>query len=138
MVTGAERPLTVHRRRADEQADLYTDLDRLKQVFINLVTNAQKYCDASSPTLTISVHMIGGRVAVDFVDNGSGIPADAQSMVFEKFARVAAEKAGGAGLGLSICREIMTRLGGDIVYLPDRGGGAFRVTLPKMLQVAAQ
>ena len=137
-LTGAERKLTVHRRKADENIALHTDLDRLTQVFINLITNAQKYCDAASPTLTISVHRIGGALTVDFLDNGSGIPADAQSMVFEKFARVAAEKAGGAGLGLSICREIMVRLGGDVTYLPDRGGGAFRVSLPMALDVAAQ
>ena len=137
-LTGAERPLQVHRRRIDEQIALHTDLDRLTQVFINLITNAQKYCDAANPALTISVHRIGGALVVDFVDNGSGIPADAQSMVFEKFARVAQEKAGGAGLGLSICREIMARLGGDITYLPERGGGAFRVSLPAVLEIAAQ
>ncbi|MBB95235.1 MAG: sodium:solute symporter [Rhodobacteraceae bacterium] len=137
-LTGAERKLVVHRRHLDEQIALHTDLDRLTQVFINLITNAQKYCDAANPTLTITVHDIGGGLAVDFVDNGSGIPADAQSMVFEKFARVAAEKAGGAGLGLSICREIMARLGGDVAYMPDRGGGAFRVTLPTVLNLAAQ
>ncbi|MEM8731407.1 MAG: ATP-binding protein [Pseudomonadota bacterium] len=137
-LTGAERPLTVHRRRADEEVLLHSDIDRLTQVFINLITNAQKYCDAPNPVLTISVHHIGGALAIDFVDNGSGVPSDAQSMVFEKFARVASEKAGGAGLGLSICREIMARLGGDVTYLPDRGGGAFRVSLPRVLQTAAQ
>jgi signal transduction histidine kinase len=51
-------------------------------------------------------------------------------MIFEKFARVGQTKAGGAGLGLAICREIMGRLGGDIVYLPGQGGGAFRVSFP--------
>ena len=72
-------------------------------------------------------------MTVDFLDNGSGIPAEAQATVFEKFSRVHAERAGGAGLGLAICREIMLRLGGDIAYLPRPGGAAFRVNLPAAL-----
>ena len=137
-LAGTERPLAIKRRRGREEVRVHTDLDRLAQVFINLVANAQKYCDAPNPELTISVHDVGGQVVVDFADNGSGIPGPAQSTVFEKFARVNAEKAGGAGLGLAICREIMQRLGGDIVYLPGPSGGAFRVTLPLAGQMAAQ
>jgi signal transduction histidine kinase len=75
---------------------------------------------------------------VDFIDNGSGIPPEAQALVFEKFARVGADKAGGAGLGLAICREIMQRLGGEIVYLPGEGGGAFRIVLPAAAEMAAE
>jgi signal transduction histidine kinase len=59
-------------------------------------------------------------------------------LVFEKFARVSGDKAGGAGLGLAICREILERLGGDIHYLNDHSGGAFRVILPKAHAMAAQ
>jgi signal transduction histidine kinase len=68
---------------------------------------------------------------IDFIDNGSGIaPAD-QVMIFEKFARLTDHaRAGGAGLGLAICREIMVNLGGSIAYLPGQGGAAFRITLP--------
>lgn len=130
-LSGSDQPLAVRRVTAPETAPLLCDLDRLAQVFINLISNAQKYCDAAHPELTISVHQGGGKLVVDFIDNGSGIPADAQSMVFEKFARVGADKAGGAGLGLAVCREIMHRLGGDVRYLSGQGGGAFRVTLPQ-------
>jgi Na+/proline symporter/nitrogen-specific signal transduction histidine kinase len=130
-LAGAERPLIVHRVPAQEQIALDSDLDRLAQVFINLIANAQKYCDASDPALTISVLDHGTTLHIDFVDNGSGIPRSAQSTVFEKFSRVGGDKAGGAGLGLAICREIMQRLGGDVVYLPNRGGGAFRVSMPR-------
>ena len=136
-LAGAESTLAVRRRRASESVVVRTDLDRLAQVFINLIANAQKYCDAPNPELTIAVHDVGGQAVVDFIDNGSGIPASAQSTVFEKFARVHAERAGGAGLGLAICREIMQRLGGDIVYLPGQTGAAFRVTLPLAGQMAA-
>lgn len=129
-LAGCETPLKVLREPEAEGVELNSDLDRLAQVFINLIANAQKYCDAAEPQLRIEVRRMRGRVQVDFIDNGSGIPADAQQMVFEKFARVSSEKAGGAGLGLAICREIMQRLGGDVVYLRGQGGGAFRVDLP--------
>lgn len=137
-LSGLERPIEVRRRRSAENIVLHTDLDRLAQVFINLISNAQKYCDAPRPELVIAVHDLKGRIAVDFIDNGSGVPPEAQKMVFEKFARVVHDKAGGAGLGLAICREIMNRLDGEIVYLADRTGGAFRVILPAAAEMAAQ
>ncbi|SFR36238.1 His Kinase A (phospho-acceptor) domain-containing protein [Yoonia tamlensis] len=109
-----------------------TDLDRLVQVFINLIANARKYCDAQTPCLRISCADHGDSYLIDFIDNGSGIAPENQQLIFEKFSRVAdGSKAGGAGLGLAICREIMRRLGGDIAYLNGQYGTAFRVTLPK-------
>ncbi len=123
--------LGIHRRAADEQLTLFTDLDRLTQVFINLIANAQKYCDAEKPELRIRVRRVDGAQVIDFTDNGRGIVADHQALIFAKFSRLTdSGKAGGAGLGLAICREIMGRLGGQIDYLPGQGGAAFRVTLP--------
>ena len=137
--TGVEHgSLKLHRRRANEEVMLETDMDRLAQVFINLIANAQKYCDAEAPELTIAVRSRDGQLLVDFIDNGSGIPRQAQSVVFEKFSRVSDQKAGGAGLGLAICREIMARLDGTISYLPGQSGAAFRVTLPLAQRLAAQ
>ena len=69
---------------------------------------------------------------IDILDNGSGIDSSRQSLIFEKFSRLNdPARAGGAGLGLAICREIMSVLGGDIVYLPGLGGACFRITLPQ-------
>ena len=137
-LAGATRQMAVHRTAEDEAVTLYTDLDRLAQVFINLIANASKYCDADAPELNISVRALDGRLVVDFLDNGSGVPREARALVFEKFARVSGDKAGGAGLGLAICREILERLGGDIQYLNDQTGGAFRVILPRSEALAAQ
>ncbi len=130
---GAERGgIVVHRNKADEQVTLHTDIDRLSQVFINLISNAQKYCDAQNPVLNISVSESRDGIDVDFVDNGSGIPRDQQGIIFEKFARLSDHSsAGSAGLGLAICREVMSRLGGTVVYLPGQGSTAFRVSLPR-------
>jgi len=123
--------MRILRDRSGENFVLRTDLDRLGQVFINLITNARKYCDAKSPMLKIKVGLVAGQHVVDFIDNGTGIQVGNQQMIFEKFSRVADQsKAGGAGLGLAICREIMQRLGGQISYLPGQGGASFRVVLP--------
>lgn len=123
--------LTVIRDRESEAVTLYADLDRLVQVFINLISNARKYCDAKAPELRISVNMAGRACHIDFVDNGSGIAPENEQLIFEKFSRVSDQaKAGGAGLGLAICREIMHRLGGDVTYIRRAGGAAFRVSLP--------
>lgn len=121
-----------------EQVRLDTDLDRLTQVFINLVSNAQKYCRSPDPELRIEVHAMRGRTMVDFIDNGAGIPEQDRHLIFEKFSRLGESDGTGAGLGLAICSEIMERLGGTIRYLPDTGGTAFRVTLPQSQAIAAQ
>jgi signal transduction histidine kinase len=87
--------------------------------------------------LRIIVRRRGGKVSVDFIDNGSGIPKKSQALIFEKFWRLTdTHKAGGAGLGLAICREIMLNLGGDITYVPGQGGAAFRVSFPIVLDPA--
>jgi signal transduction histidine kinase len=137
--TRPERSFAMIRDLPAETIFLKTDADRLTQVFINLISNARKYCDADAPEIRIAVRQRGARVTVDFIDNGKGIPKEAQSLIFEKFARLSdANRAGGAGLGLAICREIMANLGGSIAYLPGQGGAAFRVTVPLRLdQLAA-
>ena len=136
--TRPERHFIIQRDPVAESLFVTTDPDRLTQVFINLISNARKYCAADLPELRIAVRQRGGRVMVDFIDNGSGIPQESQALIFEKFARLTDQnRAGGAGLGLAICREVMTSLGGSITYLPGQGGTAFRVTFPLRLQKAA-
>jgi signal transduction histidine kinase len=132
--TRAERDFLIIRDLPAENIFVRTDADRLVQVFINLISNARKYCDAASPELKITVRQRAGRVSVDFIDNGSGIPKQQQGIIFEKFARLTDQtRAGGAGLGLAICREVMAKLGGSVAYLPGQGGAAFRVVLPLRL-----
>jgi Na+/proline symporter/nitrogen-specific signal transduction histidine kinase len=135
---GQARPFRIARDRAAEAVSLFTDTDRLVQVFINIIANSIKYCDAGTPELKIEVSTAGDEVWLDFIDNGSGIPVRSEAVIFEKFARIDDQsKAGGAGLGLAICREIMANLGGSISYLRDHEGAAFRVTLPIRLAQAA-
>ena len=130
----AERNFTLHRSRDREEVEIVTDAGRLTQVFINVLSNARKYCDAAEPQMRINVRKRGQMVEVDFIDNGSGIPRDKQALIFEKFSRLTDSlQAGGAGLGLAICREIMLNLKGDITYVPGQGGAAFRVSFPMHL-----
>ena len=141
--SGQSGALVVERDAPSEQVYVQTDPDRLVQVFINLISNARKYCDAPEPRLRIQVRPRAGRVQIDFIDNGKGIPKEAQALIFEKFARLSDEaradvsRAGGAGLGLAICREVMANLRGTVSYLPGQGGAAFRVVLPLRLAMEA-
>ncbi|PYE85759.1 ATP-binding protein [Pseudoroseicyclus aestuarii] len=126
-----EGTLALRRDRAAEAVIVETDLDRLAQVFINVASNAAKYCDAPQPRLWVRVTCREGRIEIDMIDNGSGIDPAEVPVIFEKFSRLGDPgRAGGAGLGLAICREIMARLGGAIAYLPGQGGAGFRITLP--------
>lgn len=126
-----DRSFAIDRDPLAEEIFLHTDADRLLQVFINLISNARKYCDAIAPRLRIMVRQKGGRIMIDIIDNGTTLPKADQALIFEKFVRLTdASHAGGAGLGLAISREVMTNLGGSVGYLPGQGGSAFRVTLP--------
>ncbi|QXT38087.1 ATP-binding protein [Gymnodinialimonas ceratoperidinii] len=137
-VAESQSRLIINRDRAAEEITLWTDADRLSQVFINLISNAQKYCDAEAPELTISVERLGQGIAVDFCDNGSGIPSRQEALIFEKFSRLdTARGAPGAGLGLAISLEVMSRLDGRLSFLPGPGGARFRVQLPSAALRAA-
>ncbi len=133
-----ERKFRLLRARDEEDIALHTDAGRLTQVFINVLSNSRKYCDSDDPQLQIRVRLRGELVEVDFIDNGSGIPRDKQALIFEKFSRLTdSMQAGGAGLGLAICREIMHNLGGEITYVPGQGGAAFRVSFPRKIEPRA-
>lgn len=130
-LAGTDRRMAVEVGPGTKGIVLQTDLDRLVQVFINLISNAQKYCHAEEPKLTITARRTGKGLTIDFVDNGAGIAPDEQAVIFEKFYRVTGSQGDGAGLGLAICQEIMARLGGRITYVTGKEGAAFRVNLPR-------
>ncbi|MEO1796706.1 MAG: HAMP domain-containing sensor histidine kinase, partial [Pseudomonadota bacterium] len=137
--SNVDKRLTIQLPRTGGETIVETDVGRLAQVFINLIRNAEKYCDAEHPHLAIRIRSSGGSVSVDFIDNGSGIAASERDVIFEKFSRLTdTQRAGGAGLGLAICREVMANLKGSISYLPGQGGAAFRVTMPLRLAMAAE
>jgi two-component system sensor histidine kinase KdpD len=101
-----------------------------EQVLINLLENAAKHTPAGTP-LEIAATRDTGGVAIDVSDRGPGLPAGRPEQVFEKFFRGPGTRTAGAGLGLAVCRGIVTAHGGRIEARPRDGGGAtFHVWLP--------
>jgi signal transduction histidine kinase len=109
------------------------DAQRLKQILLNLVGNALKFTAEGGVTVTVAA--VPGEVCFAVRDTGSGIPAAQQELLFNKFMRLdsrPAAPADGVGLGLSICRELVTLMNGTIV-LESQGlgcGTEVRFTLP--------
>src|SRR5262249_44550894 len=103
----------------------------VEQVLINLLENAAKYTPSGS-AIDIDAHRDDGKAIVEVADRGAGGPGDLRDKSFEKFYRLPREgTAGGAGLGLAICRGIVEAHGGTIWVDAREGGGAvFRFTLP--------
>jgi signal transduction histidine kinase len=109
------------------------DADRLSQVLINLISNAIKYNDAADPVIEVRSRVSRGNYVVEVADNGAGIPREERTLIFEKFARGThgAASTPGAGLGLAISRQIISRMNGKLELVSNKGTGAcFRVTLP--------
>ncbi len=103
----------------------------MEQVLVNLLENAVKYTPPDTP-IEISAVATAGSVRVDVADRGPGLPPGEEGRIFDKFYRAAgAGTQGGIGLGLTICRGIVTAHGGRIWAENRPGGGAvFRFTLP--------
>lgn len=101
----------------------------LRRLLRNLLENARGHGGAGPVEVEVRREREGGAV-VDVLDRGPGVPLDLEERIFEPFFRLPGAPSGGAGLGLSIARQIARRHGGGIACLPRDGGGTlFRVTL---------
>ncbi len=109
------------------------DRDRIKQVFINLLDNAVKYCPEGSK-VQVRLETDGESMIVEVADNGPGISQEDLPHIFEKMYRVEKEQTRaveGSGLGLSIVKRIVELHGGQIAVESTVGEGtAFMVRLP--------
>ncbi|MCF4164756.1 PAS domain S-box protein [Zavarzinia compransoris] len=116
---------------------LIGDPDRLRQILVNLVSNAVKFTSSGFIALRVKREAsMGEKVVLRFEvkDSGIGIAEDVQNRLFRKFEQADADTArtyGGSGLGLAICRQLTEMMGGHIglVSAPGRGS-TFWVTLP--------
>jgi signal transduction histidine kinase len=117
-----------------------TDGLRVQQILRNLLANALKFTEEGSVSLRVSAAP-GERVSFLVSDNGIGIAANQQQIIFEAFRQANGttnRKYGGAGLGLTISRELAGRLGGDIAVESTPGkGSTFTLTIPRVIEAAA-
>jgi signal transduction histidine kinase len=108
------------------------DPDKLRQVLVNLIDNALKY--ASDGSVEVRVEPYADAVRFSVSDRGPGIPFEDQTQIFEKFHRLdpnMTKGAGGTGLGLYICRELVDRMEGRIWVESEPGDGStFSFELP--------
>lgn len=101
------------------------DLNKAKQVLINLVGNSLKFTAKGSITVRATPRQDLGHVRFEVIDTGIGIPLDQQSVIFEKFAQgdgSTTRKYGGAGLGLAISKSLVELMGG-VVGVSSEGRG---------------
>ncbi|MGH7956271.1 MAG: sensor histidine kinase [Opitutaceae bacterium] len=130
----AEAGLVLKRELPEASVVVTTDRDALEQIVLNLIDNACKYA-ADGGEIAVALTARAGRGAdVRVSDRGRGVPPEHRERIFEKFHRVddalTAEKTG-AGLGLSIARQLARGLGGELRYEPRTGAGAeFVLELP--------
>jgi len=108
-----------------QAATVVADADRLEQVLVNLLDNANKYSPPGGE-LTVKWERQGNDVLLKIIDQGPGIPTEHQPRLFERFYRVdkaRSREQGGTGLGLSIVKHIMQRHEGTVTIdsAPGRG-----------------
>jgi len=114
--------------------DAWGDQDMIEQVLVNLLSNAIKYSPKKAK-IGIEAKSKDNLISVSVVDNGYGIPEESLNRIFDKFYRVTESEVDneeeGTGLGLSLCREIISRHGGKITVKSKLGvGSVFSFTIP--------
>jgi signal transduction histidine kinase len=138
-VIEAARPTADHEQKAltlEAEAppmDLYGDPHRIEIVLTNLVGNALKFTPEGG-AIHVRVRADGERAVVDVEDSGQGIAADQHERIFERFYQIYGSERrrhGGAGLGLSLARDLARLHRGDLTVSSELGRGAtFRLFLP--------
>jgi signal transduction histidine kinase len=126
--------LEVQTRMRGKLPRLRTDRSKVKQIVLNLLSNALKFTPGGRVTITASQNLKERTVVIAVSDTGVGIAPEDQGKVFEDFRQLDSSPArgyGGTGLGLSICRRLAQMLGGTIELNSQVGkGSTFNLSLP--------
>jgi CheY-like chemotaxis protein len=132
-----DKPIKLEQNIASDIPIIRADAMRVRQVMINLLSNAAKFTEAGTITISAAVETAeSGRpeVVVKVTDTGPGIAPEDQAKLFQPFSQVDASptrKTGGTGLGLSISRRLIELHGGRIEVISELGkGSTFFFTLP--------
>ncbi|MBX3160661.1 MAG: response regulator [Deltaproteobacteria bacterium] len=125
------KPVSIHAQLGDEIAEVETDKLKLRQILLNLLSNAAKFTETGE--VIVQAQREGDSLVLLVEDTGVGIPADQLPYIFDKFRQVdgsSTRKVGGTGLGLAIVRELSRVLGGSVTATSAVGrGSVFRVVL---------
>ncbi len=142
VATGAqlagEKGLAWHAQLPPASVWVYGDRTRLRQVALNLISNAVKFTERGAITLDLTI--ADAHVTVLISDTGPGVPLEDQQHIFDEFRasqRTADRGYGGLGLGLAICKHLIERHGGTIAVQSsgdENGGATFFFTLPLMAE----
>jgi signal transduction histidine kinase len=126
-----KRKIEVEKRYAADIPEVLAGEDQIKQVILNLVTNAEEAILAEGGTIKILTERKNGMVVIRVEDSGIGLKPEIKHRIFEPFFTTKPAVTG-TGLGLSVVYGIINRHGGniDIKSNPDNGGATFVVTLP--------
>lgn len=116
--------VSLKRGQRVRKARVAGDRDKLAQVVVNLISNAIKYNAERNPEVVVSSRMRKRVYELNVSDNGPGIPVAERERIFMKFARGAEPRQAGAGLGLTISRQIVERFGGKLLVTASKSGGA--------------
>jgi signal transduction histidine kinase len=125
---------------------MHSDLTKVRQILLNLLSNASKFTESGQISLTVrrdvSNNQAPGTISFEIHDTGIGMSAEQVAKLFQPFTQADASttrKYGGTGLGLTITRHFCRMLGGDVVVRSSVGqGSTFIVTLPLQAPVAAE
>ncbi len=119
--------------RLPHQTHRLGDSHRLRQVLLNLASNAVKFTDRGRVTLA-AAEDAGGAIVIEIADTGPGVPEADRERIFEAFRQLDgsfSRRHGGTGLGLTISRHMVEAMGGSLVCREAPGGGAlFRLEVP--------
>jgi Na+/proline symporter/nitrogen-specific signal transduction histidine kinase len=127
--------------RPDHAVTVEADRDKLQQVIVNLLSNAEKFVPSEQGHVRLTLAERDGTVEVRVTDNGPGVPEAHREAIFDRFVQVNEGETGnptGTGLGLAISRMIVEHLGGRIWCEPaPEGGAVFVFTLPRAQETLA-
>ncbi len=117
-----------------KNATIFTDRQRLEQVLRNFFSNAIKFTEKGSVTISANVDRRDKIVEITVIDTGIGVAEDKRGLIFEAFEQADSSTSrnyGGTGLGLTISRELANLLGGEIKLKSKEGQGSeFMIRLP--------
>lgn len=131
-----DKPIEMKQHIEANLPTVRADAIRVRQVMINLLSNAAKFTEEGAITVTVAPFKVDGKnqVRISVTDTGPGISIKDQEKLFQAFSQVDASptrKSGGTGLGLSICQQLITMHGGKIwVESEVEKGSTFHFTLP--------